>query len=205
MSMVRPPKANPYSTSMLLGRSMPVTSCRSAPSSPKTATPPSGAATLIVPSTRLCSGAVGWTQMAGSSGSWASVAVARAGVTLAMRGAPESVTDATRSARRQEPAATHSAAASPATKTDRSRTSGTGLEVVPEHELDLPRRAGAVASVERTGDAPERRRRCHRRARCAQIDAIERVERLESELEVLGAADGEAFLQRQVDLEEARR
>src|SRR6266540_4794991 len=80
-----------------------------------------------------------------------------------------------------------------------------GLEVEPEHELDLPRRAGAVAPVQRTGNASERPRRRHCRARSAEVDAIEDVERLEPELEVLRAADGEAFLQREVGLEKAGR
>ena len=49
MSVGVPSRSRPYSTSTLFGRSAPLRNWRSLPSSPKTARPPSGAATFIVP------------------------------------------------------------------------------------------------------------------------------------------------------------
>jgi hypothetical protein len=49
---------------------------------PKTASPPSGAATFTVPITRLCDGSRRFTQIAGSSGSCGTESVARSGFTI---------------------------------------------------------------------------------------------------------------------------
>src|SRR4029453_2868294 len=54
------------------------------PSRPKTASAPSGAATFIVPSTRLFAGSRLLSQMAGSSGSFGRASVAIAGATAAI-------------------------------------------------------------------------------------------------------------------------
>ena len=75
-------RSNPYSTSTLFGRSGPFSSCRSLPSRPNTASAPSGAATFIVPNTRLDDGSVRFTQIAGSSGSFGKTSVARSGLTF---------------------------------------------------------------------------------------------------------------------------
>src|SRR5687767_2202822 len=208
MSIAAPPNANPYSMSTLLGRSIPVTSWRSEPSSPKTATPPLGAATLIVPSTRLRSGAVGWTQMAGSSGSCPSAADARSGLISATGGAAADCEVGAGCDVAEPPdappqeAAAHSATAAPGTSNER-RTSGVS-EVEPEHELHLARRARAVAAVERPGDAAEGGRRADVRGRVCEIHPVDRVERFPPEFDVPRSGDRKTLLQRKVDLQQAR-
>src|SRR6187399_2320080 len=103
--------------------------------------------------------------MAGSSGSWRRVAEARTGVTLATSAALDPAAGAAPSPRRQELAAATKMTASPAMANGECRmpnkclASGMCLEVEPEHELDLARRAGSVTPVQRTGDAAEGRRR----------------------------------------------
>ena len=81
MSVAWPCSISPYSTSTLLGRSMPASVCRTLPSNPKTTSAPLGAGALFVPRIRLRSGTDAWIQTAGSSGSSDTDAVARAGRT----------------------------------------------------------------------------------------------------------------------------
>src|SRR2546426_810250 len=81
MSVAWPCSISPYSTSTLLGRSMPASVCRTLPSNPKATSAPLGAGALFVPRIRLRSGTDAWIQTAGSSGSSDTDAVARAGRT----------------------------------------------------------------------------------------------------------------------------
>src|SRR5437899_8414159 len=81
MSVAWPCSISPYSTSTLLGRSMPASVCRPLPSKPKTTSAPLGAGALFVPRIKLRSGTDAWIQTAGSSGSSDTGAVARVGRT----------------------------------------------------------------------------------------------------------------------------
>src|SRR4029079_10731059 len=82
-------RSRPYSTSTLFGRLAPLRICRNLPSTPNTASPPTGAATLTVPSTRLFDGSVLLTHMAGSSGSFGRVSVARSALMCGGGGPPD--------------------------------------------------------------------------------------------------------------------